>query len=70
MDWGHFGNHGSKRPYGFALTLCWSRTQYMEFAQRQDVETLLNCMMRALTFFGGVPRTMLTDNMKTVSDVL
>ena len=25
MDWGHFGNWGGKRLYGFALTLCWSR---------------------------------------------
>jgi transposase len=54
MDWGHFGNWGGKRLYGFALTLCW------------DAETLLNCMVHALTYFGGVPATVLTDNMKTV----
>ena len=29
MDWGHFGNFGGKRLYGFALTLCWSRMQYL-----------------------------------------
>ena len=66
MDWGHFGNWGGKRLYGFALTLCWSRMQYVEFTQRQDAETLLNCMVHALTYFGGVPATVLTDNMKTV----
>jgi transposase len=66
MDWGHFGNWGGKRLYGFALTLCWSRMQYVEFTQRQDAETLLNCMVHALTYFGGVPATLLTDNMKTV----
>jgi len=66
MDWGHFGNFGGKRLYGFALTLSWSRMQYVEFTQRQDAETLLNCMIHALTFFGGVPQTVLTDNMKTV----
>ena len=66
MDWGHFGNFGGKRLYGFALTLCWSRMQYVEFTQRQDAETLLHCMVNALTFFGGVPQTVLTDNMKTV----
>ena len=54
------------KSYGFALTLCWSRMQYVEFTQRQDAETLLQCMMHALTFFGGVPQTVLTDNMKTV----
>jgi transposase len=66
MDWGHFGNWSGKRLYGFALTLCWSRMQYVEFTQRQDAETLLNCMIHALSFFGGVPQTVLTDNMKTV----
>ncbi len=66
MDWGHFGNWDGKRLYGFALTLCWSRMQYVEFTQRQDAETLLNCMMHAMTFFGGIPATVLTDNMKTV----
>jgi transposase len=25
MDWGHFGNWGGHRLYGFALTLCYSR---------------------------------------------
>jgi len=66
MDWGHFGNWDGKRLYSFALTLCWSRMQYVEFTQRQDVETLLNCMVHAFEFFGGVPATVLTDNMKTV----
>jgi transposase len=66
MDWGHFGNWACKRLYGFALTLCWSRMQYVEFTQRQDAETLLNCMVHALEYFGGVTATVLTDNMKTV----
>ena len=66
MDWGHFGNWNGKRLYGFALTLSWSRMQYVEFTQRQDAETLLNCMTHALAFFGGVPQTVLTDTMKTV----
>jgi transposase len=66
MDWGHFGNWGGRRLYGFALTLGWSRMQYVEFTQRQDMETLLNCMVHAFHFFGGVTATVLTDNMKTV----
>src|ERR1700688_1116063 len=66
MAWGHFGNWTGPRLYGFALTLCWSRMRYVEFTQRQDAETLLNCMMHAFEFFGGVTRTVLTDNMKTV----
>jgi transposase len=66
MDWGHFGNWGGKRLYGFALTLGWSRMKYVEFTQRQDVETLLNCMVHAFQYFDGVTATVLTDNMKTV----
>jgi len=66
MDWGHFGNWNGKRLYGFALSLCWSRMRYVEFTQRQDAETLLHCMVHAFEFFGGVTRTVLTDNMKTV----
>ena len=66
MDWGHFGNWGGRRLYGFALTLCWSRMQYVKFTQRQDAETLLHCMVHAFSYFGGVTATVLTDNMKTV----
>lgn len=40
--------------------------QYVEFTQRQDAETFLNGMFHALTYFGGAPQTVLTDNMKTV----
>lgn len=66
MDWGHFGNWDGQRLYGFALTLCWSRMQYVEFTRRQDMETLLNSMVHAFHYFGGVTATVLTDNMKTV----
>ena len=66
MDWGHFGNWSGQRLYGFALTLSWSRMKYVEFTQRQDVETLLNCMVHAFRYFGGITATVLTDNMKTV----
>ena len=66
MDWGHFGNWAGGRLYAFALTLCWSRMLYVEFTQRQDMETLLNCLIHAFRFFGGITATILTDNMKTV----
>jgi transposase len=66
MDWGHFGNWAGRRLYAFALTLGWSRMKYVEFTQRQDIETLLNCMIHGFRFFGGVTATVLTDNMKTV----
>jgi transposase len=61
MDWGHFGNRDGRRLYGFALTLCWSQMRYVEFTQRQDMETLLNCMVHAFGHFGGVTVTVLYD---------
>jgi transposase len=66
MDWGHFGNWAGRRLYGFALSLCYSRMRYVEFTQRQDSETLLNCLVHAFHYFGGVTASILTDNMKTV----
>lgn len=53
MDWGHFGNWGGRRLYGFALTLCYSRMRYVEFTQRQDVHHLLGCLVHAFHYFGG-----------------
>jgi transposase len=66
MDWGHFGNWAGTRLYAFVLMLCFSRMRYVEFTQRQDSETLLNCLVHAFHYFGGVTATLLTDNMKTV----
>ena len=54
LDWGHFGNWGGRRLYGFAMTLGWSRMRYVEFTQNQDIETLLNCMVHAFIYLGGV----------------
>ena len=66
MDWGHFGNWGGRRLYGFALTLCYSRMRYVEFTQRQDSNHLLNCLVHAFHDFDGVTESVLTDRMKTV----
>jgi transposase len=66
MDWGHFGNWGGRRLYGFALTLCYSRMRYVEFTQSQDIHHLLASMVHSFRYFGGVTETVLTDRMKTV----
>ena len=66
MDWGHFGNWGGRRLYGFALTLCYSRLRYVEFTQSQEIHHLLACMVHAFRYFGGVTESVLTDRMKTV----
>lgn len=66
LDWGHFGNWAGARLYAFVLLLCWSRMRYVEFTRKQDSETLLNCLVHAFRYFGGMTATVLTDNMKTV----
>lgn len=66
MDWGHFGNWAGARLYAFVLTLSWSRMLYVEFTRRQDMETLLNCLVHAFHYVCGVTASILFDNMKTV----
>jgi hypothetical protein len=39
---------------------------YVEYTEDEKVETLIGCHERAMTYFGGVTRTCLYDNMKTV----
>jgi len=66
LDWGHFSNWQGHRLYGFALTLGYSRMRYVEFTLRQDLETLLTCLIHAFHYLGGVTEVILSDNMKTV----
>jgi transposase len=59
-----------KTPFGTVLALLvvlsWSRTLWVRFAFQQDQLTLLNGLHQAFTYFGGVPRTLLFDRMRTV----
>jgi transposase len=50
----------------FIATLGRSRASYVEFCDDERVETLIGCHERALLAFGGVPKEVLYDNMKTV----
>ncbi|MBC7348098.1 MAG: IS21 family transposase, partial [Clostridia bacterium] len=55
-----------KHVYCFVMTLCYSRDMYVEFVPRADLETFIQCHIRALEHFGGVPRRCLYDNAKIV----
>jgi transposase len=57
--------HVRKIPV-FAMVLGYSRAMYIEFTKRCDIHSFLRCLMNALEYFGGVPKTMLTNQMKTV----
>ncbi|WP_338463378.1 IS21 family transposase [Brevibacillus borstelensis] len=50
----------------FTMVLGYSRAMYIEFTKRCDIHSFLRCLMNGLEYFGGVPKTMLTDQMKTV----
>jgi transposase len=69
VDWGYFGfiQHGGRqrRLYGFVMTLGWSRMMYLEFTVSTDEQTFLRCHIHAFRYFGGVPRHLLHDNLKT-----
>lgn len=53
------------RTHVFVMTLCDSRHMYAELVWDQKVATWLRCHRNALEFFGGVPRRIILDNLKT-----
>jgi len=53
------------KPHLFVITLSNSRKSYQEVVWSQDVETFLNCHEHAFQFFGGVPKTIIMDNLKS-----
>jgi len=57
---------GRDRLSVFIATLGWSRAAYVEFVTDERLETLLGCHERAFYYFGGIPREVLYDNMRTV----
>ncbi|MGH7905005.1 MAG: IS21 family transposase, partial [Candidatus Binataceae bacterium] len=56
---------GRDRLAVFIATLGWSRAAYVEFVTDERLAALLGCHERAF-FFGGVPREVLNDNIRTV----
>lgn len=63
VDWIEF-----KREHlsAFVATLGHSRASYVEYVGDERIDTLVAYHVRAFEFFGGVPREILYDNMKTV----
>lgn len=65
VDWAVF-RRGKDRLSAFIATLGYSRASYVEFVTDEKLETLLRCHQNAFDYFGGIPFTILYDNMKTV----
>jgi transposase len=70
VDWGSFGQFRvgtTMRPLScFVMVLSWSRAMYLDFSLDQRADTFARMHERAFAFFGGVPRRVLYDNLKTV----
>jgi len=65
VDWIVF-RRGKMPLSAFVATLGYSRASYVEFVTDEKLPTLIACHERAFDFFGGVPREVLYDNVKTV----
>ena len=52
----------------FLMVLGYSRYKYLAITSDRSQKTLFSCMTSAFRHFGGVPREILFDNMKTVVD--
>ncbi len=70
VDWGSFGHFrigSTQRPLSvFSMVMSWSRAIFIDFSLDQKMDTFLRMHRRALEFFGGVPRRILYDNLKSV----
>ena len=53
-----------KRPHLFRIVLSCSRKAYSEVVTRQTTEQFLRCIENAFCHFGGVPKTLVIDNLK------
>jgi len=70
VDWADFGpvclGRAQRRLSAFVLTLSYSRLLYVEFFFDQSLANFLRGHVRAFEHFGGVPRHLLTDNLRSV----
>ena len=69
VDWGSWGSvpvgQTSRRLSFFVMVLCYSRLMYVEFTVSQTMEHFLACHQHAFAFFGGVPHSIMVDNLKS-----
>ncbi len=57
---------GKKPIYGFVMVLGFSRMAFVYFTDNMRQETWQECHVKAFEYFGGVPQTLLYDNLKSV----
>lgn len=69
VDWGHFGHleigRARRALMGFVMVLSWSRHIYLQFFLGAHMENFLRGHTGAFNAWGGVPRVLLYDNLKS-----
>lgn len=53
-----------RKAYVFRIVLSHSRKAYSEVVFRQTTENFIRCLENAFRYFGGVPKTLVIDNLK------
>jgi hypothetical protein len=53
-----------RRPYVFRIVLSHSRKAYSEVVYRQTTENFIRCLENAFWHFGGIPQTLVIDNLR------
>ncbi|MBN2568926.1 MAG: IS21 family transposase [Deltaproteobacteria bacterium] len=53
-----------RKAWSFIMTLSYSRHRFVRFVFRRDVRNWIDCHVRAFAFLGGVPGTIVLDNLK------
>jgi transposase len=69
FDWGEFVYEREgvlHKVFGFTAILSYSRMRFVTFVKRTDAPSLIRCLAATFEALGGLPRTVLTDRMKTV----
>ena len=54
----------NRRPHLFRVVLSYSRKAYSEVVWRQTTEEFIRCIENAFHHFGGVPKTLVIDNLR------
>jgi transposase len=70
VDWASFGKiqigHATRSLSCFVMVLGYSRAMYARFVLDQQMESFVRCHVLGFESFGGVPRVLFYDNLKSV----
>jgi len=69
VDWGHFGKimvgKAKRALMAFVMVLSWSRWVFLRFYLNYNMHSFLRGHVEGFAYFGGVPRVLLYDNLKS-----